>query len=120
MDSMETELKQYQADETAGLLLRLPVPLGETVWRIQRNPACHRYVREAETFLYGKVVTPQLIVEPVSFTSHGGNRSHCQRRGREKRPGAVGPRHGQLHAECLRPHLRTDDEEHGGADAKLL
>ncbi len=68
MDSMETELKQYHADETAGLLLRLPVPLGETVWRIQHNPACHRYVQEAETFLYGKVVTPQLIVEPVSFT----------------------------------------------------
>ncbi len=68
MDSMETALKQYQADETAGLLLRLPVPLGEKVWRVQHNPACHRYVREAETFLYGKVVTPQLIVEPVSFT----------------------------------------------------
>ncbi|MDE6281470.1 MAG: hypothetical protein K2M15_06735 [Oscillospiraceae bacterium] len=68
MDSMETALKQYQADETAGLLLRLPVPLGEKVWRVQRNPACHRYVREAETFLYGKVVTPQLIVEPISFT----------------------------------------------------
>ncbi len=71
MDSMETELKafeQYRADEAQGLLLRLPVPLGETVWRVQHNPACHRYVREAETFLYGKVVTPRLIVEPVPFT----------------------------------------------------
>ena len=71
MDSMETALKafeQYHADETAGLLLHLPVPLGEKVWRVQHNPACHQYVREAEIFLYGKVVTPQLIVEPVSFT----------------------------------------------------
>lgn len=71
MDSMEIALKsleQYQADESAGLLLRLPVPLGERVWRVEHNPACHRYVREAELFLYGKVVTPRLIVEPVPFT----------------------------------------------------
>lgn len=71
MDSMETALKsleQYRTDEAAGLLLHLPVPLGTEVWRIQYNPACHRYVREAETFLYGKVVTPRLIVEPVPFT----------------------------------------------------
>ena len=71
MDNLETALKsleQYHADEIAGLLLRLPVPLGEKVWRVQQNPACHRYVQEAETFLYGQVVTPQLIVEPVSFT----------------------------------------------------
>ena len=71
MDSLETALKsleQYHADETAGLLLRLPVPLGEKVWRVQHNPSCHRYVQEAETFLYGRVVTPQLIVVPVAFT----------------------------------------------------
>ena len=61
-------LKQYRTDEAAGLLLRLPVPLGRTVWRIQENPACHQYVRDAETFLFGKVVTPRQIVEPVPFT----------------------------------------------------
>lgn len=71
MDSMETTLKsleQYQADETAGLLIHLPVPPGEKVWRVQHNPACHQYVQETEIFLYGKVVTPQLIVAPVAFT----------------------------------------------------
>ena len=71
MDSMETALKsleQYRADEIAGLLIRLPVPLGAKVWKVQYNPSCHQYVREAETFLYGKVVTPRLVVEPVSFT----------------------------------------------------
>lgn len=71
MDYTETALKspeQYRADETAGLLLHLPVPLGTKVWRVQHNPACHEFVRDAETFLFGKVVTPRLIVEPVSFT----------------------------------------------------
>jgi len=49
-------------------LLHLPVPLGTKVWRVQRNPACHEFVQDAETFLFGKVVTPRLIVEPVEFT----------------------------------------------------
>ena len=35
------ELEQYRRDEAAGLLLRLPVPLGATVWRVRDNPACH-------------------------------------------------------------------------------
>lgn len=52
------ELEQYRRDEAAGLLLRLPVPLGATVWR----------VREAEKFLFGRVVTPRRIVEPIPFT----------------------------------------------------
>ena len=54
------ELEQYRRDEAAGLLLRLPVPLGATVWRVRDNPACHYGVREA--------VTPRRIVEPTLFT----------------------------------------------------
>ena len=54
------ELEQYRRDEAAGLLLRLPVPLD--------NPACHYGVREAEKFLFGRVVTPRRIVEPTPFT----------------------------------------------------
>lgn len=71
MGNMKTaleSLKRYQSDERLGLLLHLPVPLGTTVWRIQHNPACHPYVQDAETFLFGKVVTPPLIVEPAPFT----------------------------------------------------
>lgn len=59
------ELEQYRRDEAAGLLLRLPVPLGATVWRVRDNPACHYGVREAEKFLFGRVVTPRRIVEPT-------------------------------------------------------
>ena len=62
------ELEQYRRDEAAGLLLRLPVPLGATVWRVRDNPACHYGVREAEKFLFGRVVTPRRIVEPTPFT----------------------------------------------------
>ena len=62
------ELERYRADMRAGLLLRLPVPLGVTVWRVRDNPACHYGVREAEKFLFGKVVTPRRIVEPAPFT----------------------------------------------------
>ena len=62
------ELEQYRRDEAAGLLLRLPVPLGATVWRVRDNPACHYGVREAEKFLFGRVVTPRRIVEPIPFT----------------------------------------------------
>ena len=36
------ELEQYRRDEAAGLLLRLPVPLGATVWRVRDNPASGR------------------------------------------------------------------------------
>lgn len=62
------ELERYRADLRAGLLLRLPVPLGTTVWRVRENPACHFGVQNAEIFLFGKVVTPRRIVEPVPFT----------------------------------------------------
>ena len=71
MNSMEFAFKslaQYHADESAGLLLHLPVPLGTTVWSVQKNPACHGYVQDAEAFLFGKVVTPRLIVKSVPFT----------------------------------------------------
>lgn len=61
------ELQRYRADEAAGLLLHLPVPLGATVWRVRENPGCHYGVRQAEIFLFGKVVTPRKIVEPVPF-----------------------------------------------------
>lgn len=62
-----TEAEKLLQDERAGLLLHLPVPLGTTVWRVRNNPACHYGVRKAEIFLFGKVVTPRLIVEPVPF-----------------------------------------------------
>lgn len=62
------ELERYRKDEAAGLLLRLPAPIGSTVWRVRQNPACHYGVREAEKFLFGRVVTPSRIVEPVPFT----------------------------------------------------
>lgn len=48
------ELERYRKDEAAGLLLRLPVPIGSTVWRVRQNPACHYGVREAEKFLFGR------------------------------------------------------------------
>lgn len=62
------ELERYRAAEAAGLLLRLPVPLGATVWRVRSNPACHYGVQSVEIFLFGKVVTPRRIVEAVPFT----------------------------------------------------
>lgn len=68
MNNGRAELEQYRADERAGLLLRLPVPIGATVWRVRSNPACHYGVRQAEIFLFGRVCTPRRIVEPVPFT----------------------------------------------------
>lgn len=62
------ELLLYREADNAGLLLWLPVPLGATVWRVRDNPACHQGVQSAEIFLFGKVVTPLRIVEPVPFT----------------------------------------------------
>ena len=62
------ELERYRKGEAAGLLLRLPAPIGSTVWRVRQNQACHYGVREAEKFLFGRVVTPRRIVEPVPFT----------------------------------------------------
>lgn len=60
-------LEQYRAEEKAGLLLHLPVPLGARVWRVRNNPACHKYVRETELYLFGRVVTPPLVIEGASF-----------------------------------------------------
>lgn len=62
------ELQRYRADSAAGLLLKLPVPLGTTVWRVKNNPACHSGVKEAERFLFGEIRTPQKIIEPIPFT----------------------------------------------------
>lgn len=59
--------RDLEREEEAGLLVHLPVPLGSTVWRVKENHACHIGVREAETFLFGRVVTPRRIVEPVPF-----------------------------------------------------
>lgn len=61
------DLLHYREAEAAGLLLHLPVPLGAVVWRVRENPGCHYGVRQAEIFLFGKVVTPRMIVEPVPF-----------------------------------------------------
>lgn len=62
------ELERYRAADRAGLLLRLPAPLGTTVWRVRSNPACHYGVRQAEIFLFGRVCTPRRIVEAVPFS----------------------------------------------------
>lgn len=102
MDSSETarkSLEQYLADETAGLLLRLPVPLGTKVWRVRHNPACHEFVQDAETFLFGRVISPRLVVEPAPFTlamlddwgitvfatEREGKKIACPQNGREDR-----------------------------------
>lgn len=65
---MQNTLEQYRTDEAAGLLLRLPVPLGTQVWQVKNNPACHQWVQDAEKFLYGKVITPKRVVTQISFT----------------------------------------------------
>ena len=62
------ELEAYRREYARGLLIRIPVPIGATVWRARENPACHYGVREAERFLFGKVVTPRWIAEPVPFS----------------------------------------------------
>lgn len=62
------ELKQYRTDEAAGLLLRLPVPLGTPVWQVKNNPACHCGVQDAETFLYGRIITPPKVVVQIDFS----------------------------------------------------
>lgn len=69
LDSADAaELERYRKDEAAGLLLHLPAPIGSPVWRIRDNPACHYGVREAEKFVFGRVVTPRRIVESIPFT----------------------------------------------------
>jgi len=89
-------------DEAAGLLLRIPVPPGTTVWRVRENPACHYGVRQVEIFLFGEVVTPRQIVEPVPFAlsmldAWGKTVFLTEQEGREKinrdtaRAGQTGP-----------------------------
>ena len=41
---------------------------GATVWRVTGQPSLSLRVREAEKFLFGRVVTPRRIVEPTLFT----------------------------------------------------
>ena len=62
------ELEQYRTDKAAGLLLRLPVPLGTPVWQVKCNPAYHCWVHDTETFLYGKIITPKQVVIQIDFT----------------------------------------------------
>ena len=49
------------------LLLRLPVALGTPAWLVHENPACHQGVKDAEHFLFGKVITPRYTISPVTF-----------------------------------------------------
>lgn len=46
------ELEQYRRDEAAGLLLRLPVPLGATVWRDMKGRFGHKYITPQEAAPY--------------------------------------------------------------------
>ncbi len=48
--------------------LKLPVPLGTTVWQICNNPAYNGGVESAEIFLFGEVRTPRQILQEVEFT----------------------------------------------------
>ena len=64
----KSELEDYRAADNAGLLVRLPVPLGTEVWQICSNPAWNPGVDSAEIFLFGEVRTPRRIVQPTQFT----------------------------------------------------
>lgn len=69
MDNKDkVELANYRAADSAGLLVRLPVPLGTEVWQISNNPAWNTGVESAEMFLFGEVHTPRYIVQPTKFT----------------------------------------------------
>ena len=53
MDNKDkVELANYRAADSAGLLVRLPVPLGTKVWLICNNPAWNTGVDSAEMFLF--------------------------------------------------------------------
>lgn len=49
------------------LHVRIPVPIGKTVYRVHPNPACHYGVRAAERAVFGRVITPRYVVTPVPF-----------------------------------------------------
>lgn len=69
MDNIEKrELANYRATDTAGLLVRLPVPLGSEVWQICNNPAWNNGVESAEKFLFGETRTPRHVVRATRFT----------------------------------------------------
>ena len=69
MDNIDKrELDNYRAADTAGLLVRLPVPLGSEVWQVCNNPAWNSGVGSAEMFLFGEVQTPCRIVQATKFT----------------------------------------------------
>lgn len=61
-------LENYRAADKAGLLVRLPVPLGADVWKICQNPAWNSGVESAEKFLFGKAQTPRYLVQATRFT----------------------------------------------------
>lgn len=69
MDNKDkVELANYRAADSAGLLVRLPVPLGTEVWEICSNPAWNPGVDSAESFLFGEVRTPRHIVQQTIFS----------------------------------------------------
>ena len=47
--------------------IKLPVPLSQEVYRIEKNPMFNSGVESAEIFLYGKVITPKYIINKVPF-----------------------------------------------------
>lgn len=47
--------------------IKIPVPLLQTVYRIEKNPMFNAGVESAEIFLYGKVITPKYIINKVPF-----------------------------------------------------
>lgn len=63
-----TELAKYRSADRAGLLVRLPVPLGTDVWKICNNPAWNSGVESAEKFLFGEAQTPRYVVRAEKFS----------------------------------------------------
>lgn len=61
-------LENYRAADRAGLLVRLPVPIGANVWQICKNPAWSNGVESAEKFLFGEAQTPRYVVQATRFT----------------------------------------------------
>ena len=58
------ELERYRKTHTGEVNLFRNSDNGE----MDKDLLCHYGVREAEKFLFGRVVTPRRIVEPVPFT----------------------------------------------------
>lgn len=49
------------------LHIKIPVPIGKTVYRIHENRACTYWLRAAERDIFGCVITPRYVVTPVPF-----------------------------------------------------